>query len=67
MATAKELRELGINDLQAKASELRDSLFQLQLQRRTGSLQSPEARTAARRDLARVLMVLGEKNKAQQA
>lgn len=67
MATAKELRELGINDLQAKASELRESLFQLQLQRRTGSLQSPEARTASRRDLARVLMVLGEKNKAQQA
>jgi large subunit ribosomal protein L29 len=67
MATAKELRELGINDLQAKASELRESLFQLQLQRRTGSLQSPESRTAARRDLARVLMVLGEKNKAEQA
>ncbi len=64
MATAKELRELGISELQAKATELKESLFQQQLQRRTGSLSSPQARTAIRRDLARVLMVLGEKNKA---
>ena len=67
MATAKELRELNVNDLQRKATELKETLFQDQLKRRTGSLESSTVRTAHRRDLARVLMVLGEKSKAEQA
>jgi large subunit ribosomal protein L29 len=64
MATAKELKDMGVEDLQRRASELRDTLFQDQLKRRTGSLDSPAERTKHRRDLARVLGVLSEKSRA---
>ncbi|MFP2906442.1 50S ribosomal protein L29 [Pyxidicoccus sp. 3LFB2] len=64
MATAKELKELSAEDLQRRATELRDTLFQDQLKRRTGSLDSPAERTQHRRDLARVLTVMTQKVKA---
>jgi large subunit ribosomal protein L29 len=64
MATAKELKELSAEDLQRRATELRDTLFQDQLKRRTGSLDSPSERTQHRRDLARVLTVMTQKVKA---
>jgi large subunit ribosomal protein L29 len=67
MATAKELKELSTDDLQRRATELRDTLFQDQLKRRTGSLDSPSERTKHRKDLARILTVLGEKARTAKA
>jgi large subunit ribosomal protein L29 len=64
MATAKELHDLSVDDLNRRAAELRDTLFQDQLKRRTGSLDSPSERTVHRRDLARILTVLTQKQKA---
>jgi large subunit ribosomal protein L29 len=64
MATAKELRDLTVDDLNRRATELRDTLFQDQLKLRTGALDNPAERTVHKRDLARVLTVLTEKNKA---
>ena len=64
MATVKELQELTIADLNRRAAELRDTLFQDQLKRRTGSLDSPSERTGHRRDLARILTVLTQKQKS---
>ena len=64
MATVKELQELTIDDLNRRAAELRETLFQDQLKRRTGSLDSPSERTVHRRDLARILTVLTQKQKA---
>jgi large subunit ribosomal protein L29 len=61
MATAKELHELSVDDLNRRAAELRETLFQDQLKRRTGSLDSPSERTGHRRDLARILTVLTQK------
>ncbi|MFP2927174.1 50S ribosomal protein L29 [Pyxidicoccus sp. 3LG] len=61
MATAKELKELSAEDLKRRAAELRETLFQDQLKRRTGSLDNPAERTQHRRDLARVLTVLTQK------
>jgi len=66
MATAKELRELNIEDLQRRAQELRATLFQDQLKLKTGALDNPSERVGHRRDLARVLTVLTEKQKAAQ-
>ena len=63
MATVKELQELTIDDLNRRAAELRETLFQDQLKRRTGSLDSPSERTGHRRDLARILTVLTQKQK----
>lgn len=61
MATAKELRELSIEDLQRRATDLKGTLFQDQLKLRTGALDNPNERTGHRRDLARVLTVLTQK------
>lgn len=61
MATAKELKDLTIDDLKRRAEELRGTLFQDQLKLRTGALDNPSERTAHRRDLARVLTVLTQK------
>ncbi len=67
MATAKELRELSAEDLQRRATELRETLFQDQLKVRTGSLDSPAERTRHRRDLARILTVQTQKARAAKA
>ena len=61
MASAKELHDLSVDDLNRRAAELRETLFQDQLKRRTGSLDSPSERTTHRRDLARILTVLTQK------
>lgn len=61
MATAKELKELNIEDLERRAVELRASLVQDQLKLRTGALDNPTERTNHKRDLARVLTVLTQK------
>lgn len=68
MATAKELRDLSVEDLNRRAAELKDSIFQDTLKLKTGSLDSPAERTNHRRELARVLTVLGQKqSQAKQA
>jgi len=63
MATAKELKELTVEDLKRRAEELKATLFQDQLKLKTGALDNPTERTAHKRDLARVLTVLGEKQR----
>jgi large subunit ribosomal protein L29 len=64
MATAKELRDLSIDDLKRRADEVREALFQDQLKMRTGALDNPSARTSKRKDLARILGVITEKQRA---
>jgi large subunit ribosomal protein L29 len=58
---AAELREQTVEDLRQRERELAEKLFALRLQRVTGQLESPAKVKAARRDLARVLTVLREK------
>lgn len=64
MATSKELRELTLDDLNRRAAETREALFQDQLKMRTGALDNPSARTSKRKDLARILGVITEKQRA---
>jgi large subunit ribosomal protein L29 len=63
MATAKELRDLSVEDLKRRADELKATLMQDQLKLRTGALDNPSERTTHRRDLARIFTVLTEKSK----
>ena len=58
---AADLREQTVEDLRQQEKELAEKLFALRLQRVTGQLESPAKVKAARRDLARVLTVLREK------
>jgi len=67
MATAKELHELTLEDLNRRAAELRESLFKDRLKLRTGALESPAKRAESRRDLARILTVITQKEKSAAA
>lgn len=64
---ATELRELTRDELRIKETELAEQLFALRLQKVTGQLENPAKIRNVRRDLARVLTVLGEKARAREA
>lgn len=63
---ASELRELTSEELADRERDLAQQLFTLRLQMVTGQLESPAKVKQARRDLARVLMVLNERRGAAQ-
>jgi large subunit ribosomal protein L29 len=63
MSTTQELSELSVEDLERRAAEMRQTLFQDRMKMRTGTLDSPAERTKHRRDLARILTVLGQKRR----
>jgi len=58
---AEDLRELTVDELEGKESQLAERLFSLRIQKVTGQLEKPHKVQEAKRDLARVLTVLGEK------
>jgi len=58
---ASELREMTREELRDKENDLAQQLFTLRLQKTTGQIESPAKVSRARRDLARVLTVLREK------
>jgi large subunit ribosomal protein L29 len=58
---AADMREQTVEELQDKERELAEKLFALRLQQVTGQLESPARIRSVRKDLARVLTVLGEK------
>ena len=62
---ASELREQTMDELRDRESELSEQLFALRLQKVTGQLENPVKIGSVRRDLARVLTVIGEKQRAQ--
>jgi large subunit ribosomal protein L29 len=64
---AKKIRELGDDELRQKRSELTDAAFHLRLRRATGQLENPMKVRQTKRDLARVLTVLGERTRAAEA
>ncbi len=57
---ASAMREMTREELTDKESALAQQLFALRLQKVTGQLENPSKIPEARRDLARVLTVLGE-------
>lgn len=58
---ANELREKSASELAEMERELRDELFRLRMKHFTGQLQRVSELKEKRRDIARVMMVLGEK------
>ena len=59
---AAELRELTVEQLQAKLAELKEELFNLRFQLAVNQLDNPHKITDVKRDIARVMTVLREKN-----
>ena len=62
--TLEELRQKGEADLKIRETELAEQLFALRLQKVTGQLEKPSKVREAKRELARVLTVLREKQAA---
>jgi large subunit ribosomal protein L29 len=60
---ASDLRELSVVELEKRAEELRQELFNLKFQHATGQLENTQRIPRARRDLARVNTVLTEKTR----
>jgi large subunit ribosomal protein L29 len=63
---ARKLRELGDDELRQKRAELTDTGFHLRLRRATGQLENPMKVRHTKRDLARVLTILGERGRGAQ-
>lgn len=59
---ASALRELTLEELQDKESELAQQLFVLRLQKVTGQVENPSKIQQTRRNIARVLTVAREKD-----
>jgi large subunit ribosomal protein L29 len=58
---AKELRDMSVDDLAQKRSELREEIGHLKLKKATSRLENPMKLRETKRDLARVETILREK------
>lgn len=58
---ASEIRDLSVEELQSKASELEQELFNLRFQLHTGHLENSAKLSQIRKDVARVKTVLNQK------
>jgi large subunit ribosomal protein L29 len=58
---AKELRDLGPNDLEIRLRERGDALRNFRLQMATGSVENSHAARNARREVARIKTIMRER------
>jgi large subunit ribosomal protein L29 len=58
-----ELKELAVDELQRKEQDLRKELFNLRFQQATGEIENPMRIRAIRKNIARVLTVITERDK----
>jgi len=59
----RELRDMSAEELARKELELREELFVLMMRRGASQLENPKRLGTIRKDVARILTVIGEKNK----
>ena len=59
---ANELREMSQEQLDQKLAELKEELFNLRFQHAINQLDNPHKITDVKRDIARIMTVLCEKN-----
>lgn len=58
----KEIKAMTAEELNAKLTELKKELFNLRFQHAVNQLENPHKMTEVKRDIARVMTVLNEKN-----
>ena len=58
----KELREMSAEQLNAKLKELKEELFNLRFQHAINQLENPHRIAEVKKDIARVMTILREKN-----
>ena len=59
---ASELRKMSAQDLEKKLAELKDELFKLRFQHAINQLDNPHKIADVKKDIARVMTVITEKN-----
>ena len=59
---AAELKTLTVDELNAKLKELKTELFNLRFQHAINQLENPHKIADVKRDIARVMTVLNQKN-----
>ena len=62
--TPKEWRDLGLEEVEAKVSELRGELFTARIRKETGQLENTAKLRTLRRDIARAETILRERRGA---
>ncbi|MBI5848622.1 MAG: 50S ribosomal protein L29 [Nitrospirae bacterium] len=60
---AGELRETTVEELRKKEQDLRKELFNLRFQQATGEIENPMRIRAIKKNIAKILTVITEKNK----
>lgn len=63
---AAELRDRSVDELEKTLSDLQEQLFKLRFQKSTGQIENPIKIRVVRKDIARVLTIMGER-KAEEA
>ena len=58
----KDLREMSADELNAKLGELKEELFNLRFQHAINQLDNPQRIVEVKKNIARVMTVLSEKN-----
>lgn len=59
---ATELRAMSVSDLSDKLTDLKKELFNLRFQHAINQLDNPHKIADVKKDIARVMTILGEKN-----
>ena len=62
---ASEMKEMTLEELRAKETDMRRELFNLRFQAATGEIENPRRIRQVKKDIARILTVAGEKTKAE--
>ena len=58
----EELRKMSAEELNAKLKDLKEELFNLRFQHAINQLDNPQKMVDVKRDIARVMTILSEKN-----
>ena len=64
MVKATELRELTDEELRQRLRDRRDALLRFRMQMITGTVDNVRSARNARRDIARILTIMGERERA---
>ena len=57
---ASEIKEMNIEEMQQKLSDLKEELFNLSFQHEIGQLENPQRMKQTKRDIARVKTIIRE-------
>jgi large subunit ribosomal protein L29 len=58
---ATEIRDLTVEEIERKVTDLKEALFNLRFQHETGQLENPKKLSETKRDIARLKTILNEK------